>query len=94
VRAQFEGNPKITYDQNMWVSTQDYNSASIDNLINLWVSYNRHLAHIISKIPEDKYNNHCDIRDNQPVTIEWVAADYIRHLKHHLSQIIGDQNIS
>jgi hypothetical protein len=89
VRAQYEDNPSITYDQNNWVSIQDFKNASIENLINLWVSYNKHLAHIISIIPKDKYNNLCDIKAAQPVTLEWLITDYIRHLKHHLNQIIS-----
>jgi hypothetical protein len=88
VRVQFEENPIITYDQNKWVSTEDYINASSDNLICLWKSYNKHLAHIISVMPKDKYNNCCDIGKEQPVTIEWIIKDYIRHLEHHLNQII------
>jgi len=87
IRAQYEQNSKITYDQNKWVSTQDYQGSEIDDLINLWKSYNKHLAHIISIFPQDKYNNHCDIGKDQPVTIEWIIHDYIRHLKHHLDQL-------
>ncbi len=88
VRMQFEDKPTITYDQNCWVSTQNYDGEPVDNLINLWVSFNRHLAHIIAAIPQDKYGNLCDIKKEQPVTLEWIIADYIRHLKHHLSQVV------
>jgi len=88
VRVQFEENPTITYDQNKWVLTEDFNNASSDNLISLWKSYNKHLAHIISTMPKDKYNNHCDIKKEQLVTIEWIIKDYVRHLEHHLNQII------
>jgi hypothetical protein len=24
-----------------------------------------------------------------PTTPEWIAADYVAHLKHHLNQILG-----
>lgn len=91
VRVQFEDNPTITYDQNKWVSTQYLTNASSDNLISLWASYNKHLAYIISIMPKDKYNNHCDIRKDQPVTIGWIIEDYVRHLKHHLNQIIKEE---
>ena len=88
VRVQFEDNPAIRYDQDKWVMTQDYFNAAIDDLIELWFNYNKHLVHIISKIPTDKYNRTCNVGQEEPVTLEWLAEDYLRHLKHHLNQIL------
>ena len=90
VRAQLGDNLTVTYTQDNWVSVQDYNNANANNLINLWISYNKHLAYIISKISEEKYNTHCNIGKEQPVTLEWLINDYVRHLKHHLNQILGE----
>jgi hypothetical protein len=86
--VQFEKTPKITYAQNEWAELQDCDSASTNNLVSLWSSYNYHLAHIISNIPADKKDNLCDIGKDHPVTLEWLINDYIRHLKHHLNQIM------
>lgn len=58
-------------------------------LVALWNSYNRHLSHIISVVPEDKLRNMCFIGENAPVTLEFLITDYLRHLKHHLDQIMG-----
>ncbi|RJP62448.1 MAG: DinB family protein [Ignavibacteriales bacterium] len=88
VRVQFEDNPAITYEQNKWVSTEDFNNASTDNLITLWRSYNKHLAYIISVIPKDKFTNQCNIGKEEPVTLEWLFKDYVKHLGHHINQII------
>lgn len=87
VRLQFENNPTIRYNQNEWVAAEDFINAEVDNLIILWASYNKHLAHIISKIPEEKYNNLCDLGKEEPVTLKWIASDYLRHMKHHLDQM-------
>ena len=89
VRTQLEDNLMITYAQDNWVAVQDYDNAAIDDLINLWINYNKHLAYIIAKIPEEKYANWCNIGKEQPVTLEWLVKDYVRHLKHHLNQILG-----
>jgi hypothetical protein len=93
VRVQYEEMPAITYEQEFWVASQQYGSQPAENLINLWSSYNRHLAHIISVFPKDKYNRLCTVnKGGQPstVTIEWVFSDYISHLKHHLSKITDE----
>jgi hypothetical protein len=90
VRAQFNDNMMITYAQDNWVAVQDYNNVTANDLITLWVYYNKHLAHIISRIPKEKYSNGCNIGKAEPVTLEWIVKDYIRHLKHHLSQILGE----
>lgn len=90
VRLQFEDNPTIIYDQNKWVSVQNYINVSVENIIILFENYNKHLAYILSQISNDNYKNQCDIKKGQPVTLEWIASDYIRHMNHHLLQIIGE----
>jgi hypothetical protein len=56
-------------------------------LISLWAAYNRYLAHIIARLPESKLETPCRIGSGAPVTLEFIATDYLRHLVHHLSQI-------
>ena len=88
VRAQFEDKPCVTYEQDNWVSFQKYADEPVENVIGLWTYYNKHLAYLISIMPENKLQNLCDIEQEKPVTLEWVITDYVRHLKHHLDQII------
>jgi DinB superfamily len=89
VRAQLTSKLRIPgYEQQVWVTTQRYQSESWANLFQLWKSYNFHLLHIISAIPENALGSICVIGDNKPVTLEFVIQDYVRHLKHHLEQIL------
>jgi len=91
VRAQ-EQDP-ITlpgYAQEHWVACQHYDQRSWREIIALWSAYNRHLAHVISCIPEERRNSRCDIGDDDPVTLSYVALDYVGHIQHHLRQIFGD----
>jgi hypothetical protein len=89
VRAQLSSELHIPdYEQQIWVATQRYQSEPWANLIQLWKSYNLHLLHIISTIPESALGNYCIIGDNKPVTLEFVIEDYVRHLRHHLEQIL------
>lgn len=85
------------YNQNQWVSSQQYNEASWPLLIELWGAYNLHLLHIMSRAPEDKRTaplNKQDLvqigfqpSDEGRANLEYVMRDYIVHLKHHLKQI-------
>lgn len=89
VRVQFEDTPFIRYDGDNWVAVQDYINEPAEILIELWRSYNHHLAYIITKIPANKLNSLCSVGKDNPLTIEWIITDYLRHLKHHLEQIIS-----
>ena len=89
VRVQFEDTPVIRYDQNKWAAVQKCDDTPTNVLINLWTNYNQLLAYIISNIPAEALNRKCNIGKEESVTLEWLAADYIRHLNHHLNQIVG-----
>lgn len=89
VRAQCKDKTPISYMGDVWVNIQDYNSASVSTLIELWTSYNLHLAHVISKIPSDKNKELFSADADKPVTLEWLVKDYFKHIEHHLKQILG-----
>jgi hypothetical protein len=85
-----------SYAQNHWVDCQHYASGRWDDLVTLWHAYNRHLAHVIRHIPEDKRRVPCTIESegagapgvtNAPVTLAFLAEDYGGHLRHHLAQV-------
>ncbi|MBI1982931.1 MAG: DinB family protein [Acidobacteria bacterium] len=75
------------YAQSLWVEAQGYQTETWENLVRLWTSYNLHLLQVVSRIPPEKLANPCIIGDQEPVTLEFLVRDYVRHLEHHLSQI-------
>ncbi|HLQ76112.1 MAG TPA: DinB family protein [Terriglobia bacterium] len=75
------------YEQDEWVRRQDYNAKAWTELIDLWRLYNRHVAHAMRNIPEDKLDTVCRIGNGDPVTLGFIAEDYVTHLKHHLAQL-------
>jgi hypothetical protein len=88
VRAQ-QG-PALTfppYAQDHWVSCQRYQDRPWDDLTSLWHAYNRHLAHVIQQIPEERQLVPCVVEGNTPVTLGFLADDYVVHLCHHLEQV-------
>ena len=80
-----------TYDQDEWVRIQRYNETSWSFLVTFWSAYNNHLSHIIECIPEDAESSPCNIGKEEPVTLEFVVKDYLRHLQHHLKDILEEQ---
>jgi hypothetical protein len=89
VRAQLSAELKLPgYEQGAWVQTQRYQQEPWENLVQLWKSYNTHILHLVSSIPESAFQNYCFIDDDEPVTLEFLIQDYVRHLKHHADQIL------
>ena len=92
------------YEQAEWVKKQRYNEEPWDQLIQLWKHYNLHLAHLISVIPEQtlrqsRPQHNLDriafetIDKEQSATLEYFVRDYVAHLRHHLAQILGSNEI-
>jgi hypothetical protein len=75
------------YDQNGNVRVQAPQEADWSLLVSLWAAYNRYLAHIIARLPAAKLETVCRIGPGEPVTLDFLAKDYVRHLLHHLNQI-------
>jgi hypothetical protein len=75
------------YDQNGNARVQAFQEAGWSLLVSLWADYNRYLAHVIARLPASKLDTVCRIGSGSPVTLEFLARDYLRHLVHHLVQI-------
>jgi hypothetical protein len=86
VSAQF-----TTYDQNEWVRIQRHNERPWASLVALWSAYNNHLSHVIDGIPDDAKLFPCKIGKEDPVPLDFVVKDYLRHLRHHLKDLLDEQ---
>lgn len=75
------------YDQDGNIRVQAPQEADWAVLISLWAAYNRYLAHVIAHLPANKSETPCRIGAGAPVTLKFLADDYLRHMLHHLSQI-------
>jgi len=89
VRAQLSSEIRLPgYVQSEWVKTQKYQAESWTGLVSLWSSYNRHLVHVIASVPAERLKERCFIGDDEPVTLEFLIRDYVRHLEHHCKQLL------
>src|SRR5260221_2655385 len=59
VRSQYEDTPRIVYAQDDWVRLQGYQHCGKVELIQLWVSINRHLCKILVAMDPAQYEKKC-----------------------------------
>ncbi len=75
------------YDQQACVRFEAPQEVEWSLLVSLWASYNRYLAHVIDRLPDSKLETPCRIGSGEPITLGFLATDYLKHLLHHLRQI-------
>jgi hypothetical protein len=104
VRAQFTDDLVFDgYQQNEWVRVEHFQEEPWRDLVQFWRLYNQHILHIMRHAPEDtrtklrqRHNLHQlaseQIKEDEPVTLEFFMRDYVDHLKKHLSQIFQTGN--
>ena len=91
VTGQYEEEPPhIIYDQNFWVKANAYHQAPVDTVVTLWILMNHRIATVLSYMDEKNYSKQCDTGKGEKSlkTIIWLAADYVKHMRHHLNQVI------
>lgn len=84
--AQYEDSPLIVYNQDKWVVYNGYQDWPLKNIIDLWNLLNRQIVDIWKKMPAGAEYRNC--RTQELHSIEWLAGDYIKHLRHHLHQVL------
>ena len=82
--------PHIVYEQDFWVSANAYGQAKSEHVIQLWQLINDRLVDVLNTMPPANYKKNCNTgrTSEQLHSIEWLAEDYVKHMKHHLNQII------
>lgn len=95
IRTQYEKQPYnvLPYQQNDWVSIQDYQNIPTPEIVDFWTIQNRQIARVVAKIPEEKLLYICHLGDHQSMTLSGLILDYLRHMDHHLNQIFGTSDL-
>lgn len=100
VRAQFQDDLLFPgYQQDEWVRAGAYQDAPWDDLITLWRTFNLQIARVMEGASETARLRHRTrhnldqigfaVPPGEPVTLDLLMRDYVRHLEHHLGQIFG-----
>jgi hypothetical protein len=88
VRGIISNCSMLPYAQDEWVAVQQYRYMNWHDLVQLWYSYNLHLANVIANIPASSLQHIITI-DANTYTLQYIAADYEVHLLHHLRQLLA-----
>lgn len=82
--------PKITYEQDFWVKANDYQHKPSADVISLWKLVNEQICAVLTTMPSSNYSRPCDTgnQTEQLHPLLWLAKDYVKHIKHHINQII------
>ena len=86
VVAQYEDTPAISYNQDQWVAIAHYQQWNIHDLVGLWYLLNKQACKILRNTSHETAQRTCQTESLR--TIEWLAVDYIKHLRHHLHQVL------
>ena len=81
------------YAQDDWVELQKWASANYEEMIDLWVAYNRHIAFLIENVESRFLEHKITIEGTGPFTLGFIMPDYVEHMKHHLKQIFPDAEL-
>jgi hypothetical protein len=104
VRAQFQDDLIFTgYAQDRWVVVQRYQEAPWEDLVALFASFNRHIARVMSAVPDEvrtrlhtRHNLHQlawkAVPEGEPTSLDYFMNDYVDHLEHHLRQVLSIPN--
>lgn len=88
---QFLPQPYTTqsYKQDELVVANNYNALPLQHLLQLWESLNRQIVYVVQNIPETKlcWQVNPGYDDGATRSLEWIIADYVAHMEHHLRQI-------
>jgi len=76
-----------SYEQNEWVRSQNYAGRPWRDLVDLWLAYNRHLVHVI-RHADPGAAQHIWKASGKDTALQFLIEDYLRHLNHHLEQIL------
>lgn len=84
--SQYENEPLIMYRQDDWVRISAYQDWEKDDLVNLWYLLNHQYASILENMDAGMEERLCKSPD--PHTLRWLAEDYIKHLRHHMQEVL------
>jgi hypothetical protein len=86
--TQYEPEPPlIVYQQDFWVAANQYQEMEKSDLIELWRLLNLRICAVLESMPEANYTKESNTGSLR--TLAWLAEDYVKHMKHHINQIIA-----
>ena len=86
ITAQYEDKPRIVYNQDKWVEINNWQQSQLSYLVDLWYLLNQQICNILENINQETSQREAE--SEAVHSIQWLAEDYIKHLRHHLHQVL------
>ena len=83
--------PKVAasgYPGETWLSAQHYDRLPWSSLVDLAVSLNRLIVHIVANIPDAKLDTPCRIGIAEPIPLQELMRRYVAHCEDILAQLL------
>ena len=86
--SQYESSPPlVVYQQDFWVAANGYQQMKKQDVLELWQLLNFRICAVLENMPAENYTKEANAGSIR--TLEWLAHDYVKHMKHHINQIIS-----
>ena len=92
IMSQYEEQPKIVYNQDKWVMINQWQEYNLSELINLWYLLNKQACCILKNTSKESAQRQSQTENLH--SIEWLAEDYIKHLRHHVHQVLELEQVA
>jgi hypothetical protein len=88
--GQYDDQPNIVYNQDFWVQANGYQQTKKEDVIALWRLMNLQIATVLKNMPQANYTRNVNTGKATPELhpLAWLASDYVKHMKHHINQVI------
>jgi hypothetical protein len=82
--------PHIIYEQDFWVKANGYGNMNSQDVIQMWKLINLQICTVIRSMPAANHTRLCNTGKGTESlqSLKWLAEDYVKHLKHHINQVI------
>lgn len=77
------------YAQNDWVRIHAWEQLPWTTLVGFWKQHNTLLVHLVAQISTDRLDSQCVIDKGPPVTLQFLIADYVLHMQHHVDHLLS-----
>jgi hypothetical protein len=76
------------YPEGDWLAAQQYNDLPWQQLVDLCVSLNRLMVHVIAHIPEEKLNTPCHIGIAETIPLQELVRRYVEYCQDIVAQLL------
>jgi hypothetical protein len=77
------------YPRDESVSAQKYGNYVLQEIVDLWVSLNLLLIHVLAQIPEAKREMECRIGSDEPIPLSALVDRYVKHCEVIAASIVA-----